>query len=277
MNRRSNRTLRISAMFPRAARRTRWNGILTVPFFVLHNPLSWKGAMMKRFMQITLAVTVITIVGCQVRTQGQQQERPREDGLRRLSAMHYLLATDKSVQDDLKLSEEQVKKIKELEAKEDQVVRDSNNKNEGFIKMRQQQIANEKALPNILDAMQLARLEQIELQRAGAQSLRYPDIARTLDLTDEQKESIKQSHTKFLEDIRGLSSEKARKKREEVRQAALEQMTDVLTAEQKMKWKEMLGQPFKGEVVNLTHSQKLKSTSSRNWVEQLKSWWKNGR
>src|SRR5579885_1440819 len=139
--------------------------------------------MMKRLMQITLAVSVIAMAGCPFRTQERQQERPPEDGLRQLPGIHYLLVTDKSVQDDLKLSEEQIKKIKELEAKEDQAVRDSNNRNEAFIKMRQQQNANEKALPNILDARQLVRLEQIDLQRMGAEALRYSEVARALDLT----------------------------------------------------------------------------------------------
>jgi Spy/CpxP family protein refolding chaperone len=113
--------------------------------------------------------------------------------------------------------------------------------------MQQQQIANEKELPNILDARQLARLKQIALQRSGAEALRYTEVAKALNLTDEQKEQIKHIHIKMREDIRSLRGEKTSKKIEEMRKGTGEKMMNVLTAEQKTMLKEMMGEPFKGQ------------------------------
>jgi Spy/CpxP family protein refolding chaperone len=165
------------------------------------------------------------------------------------------LLTQKSVQDELKLAPDQVEKIKELAQKQQEAfagLRDLSQE-ERQAKMREMRQANDKALAEVLKPEQMKRLRQINLQQMGAMALGNAETAKTLGLTDEQKEKIKaigDDARKEMQELRqsGGDPDDVRKKTEEIRKSSGEKMMAVLTDEQKAKWKELAGEPFKGEI-----------------------------
>lgn len=205
---------------------------------------------MKRLSQLGLVVAIAAMV-CGT-AQAQQRQRPGGPGGFGIGPM-FLLG-QKSVQEELKLSDEQVKKIKELTEKQHesfQGLRDLS-REELRTKMQEAAKANDKAIAAILKPEQLKRVKQIGLQQRGAMVVNDPDVAKTLKITDEQKEKIKDIQTKAREAAGGGQrpdrSEEAIKKREEARKATNEKVMGVLTAEQKTKLKEMQGETFTGKI-----------------------------
>src|SRR5262249_32466009 len=109
-----------------------------------------------------------------------------------------MLLTQKPVQEDLKLSEDQVKKIQELQKSQPQQGRLG-----GFQKLSQEErdelrkkmealaAANKKAIAEILTPDQVKRVDQITLQARGAGAFADAKVAEALNLTEEQKEKIK--------------------------------------------------------------------------------------
>lgn len=164
------------------------------------------------------------------------------------------LLSQKSVQEELKLTEDQVKKVKELSDKQRESFRGLRDlsQEERQKKMAEAAKANTKALAEILKPEQLKRVKQISLQQRGAGALRDPEVVKTLNLTDEQKDKVKtiqdEARKARGDGQRGDRSAEARKKREEARKATNDKLLGVLTAEQKSKLKELTGEPFKGEI-----------------------------
>jgi len=206
--------------------------------------------MMKRLAQITLAAALVAMAVSPALAQERQRQRPggRFGGFG--GGMVYLL-TQKSVQEELKLSEEQVKKVEELRTKQResfQGLRDLSQE-ERQKKMREQGEATQKAVAGILKPEQLKRGRQISLQLQGAGALRNEEVAKALNITDDQKEKIREIQRKSFEEMRGLGrGEEARTKIQELRKATNEKVMAVLTAEQKTKLKEMQGKPFTGKI-----------------------------
>lgn len=206
---------------------------------------------MKRLMQITLVAAVVAMTAGSALAQEQQRQRQRPGGGfgGGFGGGMLNLLRQKSVQDELKLSEEQTKKIQELSEKQResfQGLRDLSQE-ERRTKMEELGKANQKAISEILKPEQMKRARQISLQQPGA--LANPEVAKTLNITDEQKEKMREIQTKAGEELRGLrGQEDAAKKIQEIRKATNEKVMGILTAEQKAKLKEMQGEPFKGEI-----------------------------
>jgi Spy/CpxP family protein refolding chaperone len=172
------------------------------------------------------------------------------------------LARNKSVQQELKMTDEQVKKV-------DDALRQVREKHqEEFQKMREGQLSDEerqtlfktigeetnKELASILSAEQNKRLKQIELQQAGSRGLLQDDVEKALKLTDEQKDKIKTINEDAQKEMRSLG-EAARsgggggfaefgKKMAALRKESLDKAMAVLTAEQVTTYKELTGAPF---------------------------------
>ncbi|HVK09507.1 MAG TPA: hypothetical protein VM597_12090 [Gemmataceae bacterium] len=115
-----------------------------------------------------------------------------------------------------------------------------------------------KAAEKILKPEQSKRLKQISLQNAGLRGITSADAA-DLKLSDDQKSKIKSIATELDKDVAELSpmgkggfggggggrvSPETREKIANLRKEAMEKATEVLTADQKTKWKEMTGEPF---------------------------------
>jgi Spy/CpxP family protein refolding chaperone len=207
---------------------------------------------MKRLMQVILVAAVTAMAAAP--TSAQERQRPRGGpGFGGFGGGTIFLLNQKSVQEELKLSEEQVKKANELWEKQResfQGLRDLSQE-ERRTKLQEAAKANDKAVAEILKPEQLKRVKQIALQQQGARALANPEVAKTLNLSDEQKNKIQDIQSKAFEEMRGLGrdqGEEARQKRQEVMKATNEKVMGVLTAEQKTKLKAMQGEPFKGEI-----------------------------
>jgi hypothetical protein len=132
------------------------------------------------------------------------------------------------------------------------------------------------AVAAILSPEQVSRLRQIALQIAGPMAFREPDIAAALNLTAEQRERIRAIEADVFpvrlewrapgappperKGEAGLSRdgewrapgepllEPPEKPHPQKLRAARDKMLAVLTVEQKAKWEELTGKPFKGKL-----------------------------
>jgi Spy/CpxP family protein refolding chaperone len=223
---------------------------------------------MRRLGRIALVLAVVVMVSSsalaqerQQRQRGQQGQRGQRGGFGGFGGGTVFLLNQKSVQDELKLSDEQITKAKELSDKQRESFRGQRGQRgqrdeEARKKLEEARQATEKAVAEILKPEQLKRVKQISLQQQGARALNNPDVATALKLSDVQKEKLKSIRGEAQTargqrgqgGQRGQRSEEERKKQEEARKATNEKLMNVLTAEQKTKWKEMTGEPFKGEI-----------------------------
>jgi Spy/CpxP family protein refolding chaperone len=171
------------------------------------------------------------------------------------TTVQLLLLRQKSVQTELKLSDDVAKKVMEFTNMES----DEYGKalklaaKERTAKFDELEKANKKFLEDNLSADQRKRLEQITLQVTGVYQLGRPEVVKALNLTEEQQnkfEALQKETRKALEEIitateRAGKAEKLSKLREETNK----KIAAVLTDEQKAKVKEIVGEPFKGELV----------------------------
>jgi hypothetical protein len=198
---------------------------------------------MKRLIQITLAAAVV------VMTVSPALAQQRGGG--GFGGGTLFLLTQKSVREELKLSDEQVKKVTELQEKQResfQGLRDLSQE-ERRTKMQEAVKAQSEAIAKILQPQQLKRVKQIALQQAGARAVNDEEVAKTLKVTDEQKEKIREIQRESFEKLRelGFDEDKA-KEREALQKETNGKMMAVLSSEQQAKLKEMQGEPFKGKI-----------------------------
>ena len=172
------------------------------------------------------------------------------------------LLTNKSVQQELKLSEDQTKKI-------ETVVQDVRKKHQDeFAALRNadqaerrekgaalmQKVSEEtkKGLSGVLQPAQEKRFKQIELQTQGSRAFADPEVQKTLKLTDDQQEKIKTINEDAAKEMREMfqggggrgNFQEAQKKMAELRKETMNRTQEVLTSGQKEQWKEMTGTPF---------------------------------
>jgi Spy/CpxP family protein refolding chaperone len=150
----------------------------------------------------------------------------------------YLSA--KSVQDELKLSEDDAKKVTDALRGLDRNL----SREERAEKTKQ-------ILKDNLKEDQIKRLNQIMWQREGiGRAIANPDVQTALKLDDKQKDQVKtieEDSRKKISDL-GRPSADNREKIQELRKKSNEDITAVLTDDQKKAWKDLLGPEFKGEI-----------------------------
>jgi hypothetical protein len=166
-----------------------------------------------------------------------------------------VLLNQKSVQAELKLSDEQSKKAM-AEFRKLTTARQAARDLEGedrLKKIEEQNRECEKAVQEILKPDQAKRFRQILLQEQGIQTFFRPEVVSALGITKEQKEKIQAIQEESRKQVKGLRQpggdrEKIQKKMAELTKAGAEKVVKILTDDQKAKWKEMTGAPFTGEV-----------------------------
>jgi Spy/CpxP family protein refolding chaperone len=167
-----------------------------------------------------------------------------------------MLLRQESVQKELKVTDDQLKKIEDLseqmrEKFQEAFGLEGEERNKKMQELRQE---NDKALAGILKPDQLKRLKQISYQQQGAMAVADPEVAKALQLSDAQKEVIRKANQEMGAQMRELFTpgsppdEEARKKMTELRTATADKIMKSLTSEQKAKLKELQGPPFKGEI-----------------------------
>jgi len=168
-----------------------------------------------------------------------------------------MLLGQESVRKELKLSDEQIKKLDELSAKQREGfegLRDASReqRREKFAELAK---TGREAVNAILTEEQRTRYRQIGLQVRGLSALGDDEVAQSLSLTDEQKKKVEEIQQASREEMRGLfqgggggDRAEMRKKFEEARKAVDEKLGAVLTPEQQAKWKELTGPKFEGQL-----------------------------
>jgi hypothetical protein len=165
-----------------------------------------------------------------------------------------LLLTQESVQTELQLSETQVKGVGDWATLRRELRRGPYRTDPDEWNSKVQQIlAQEKALTEGLGPRQAERLRQISWQQRGPFAFTDPEVSEALQLTAAQKETIRT----LVEEARpprppspgawGRGSDGPRRTEEGMNRTK-DRLRAVLTADQTARWKEMLGEPFKGVV-----------------------------
>jgi len=171
-----------------------------------------------------------------------------------------MLLSNKSVQEELKLTDEQVKKVEKAVSE----VRDKNR--EEFEKIRdlsgdqraergvalRRKVDEEtrESLRGVLEPNQVRRMRQIRLQVRGADALAEPRVQEALELTADQKTKIHEINEDAHEDMReifrdaGDDREGAMRKLRALHKETLDRAIGVLSDKQKVEWKERTGEPF---------------------------------
>ncbi len=166
------------------------------------------------------------------------------------------LLTQKSVQEELKLSADQTKQAGELAEKQRggfQGLRDLS-EDERRKKLEERAETNQKSLAELLQPEQLKRLKQISWQQQGAFAFEQPEVASALQLTNDQKDKLKALQQGAREKMRAAfqGGQPDREKMQAARKAVADEAMGVLTTDQQSKWKELTGPTFSGEIVRPT-------------------------
>lgn len=163
------------------------------------------------------------------------------------------LLANKSVQEDLKLSAEQIGKAKELADKQPNFKDFPKDREERKKKFEEISQATEKAVAGFLKPEQLKRLKQLMVQQKGEWAFYDTDVSASLKLSDAQKDQIQGIRKEAGKAIRNIfqqaqgDRQEIQKKLAEHRKGLMAKIVGSLTEEQKKTWQELVGEPFKGD------------------------------
>src|SRR5262245_39153253 len=170
--------------------------------------------------------------------------------------MSAMLASNKQLQDELKMDEEELGKLRDALSKmrEDMAdlftkIRDASpdERNDIFKKMGE---TTTKAVHSVLKPEQIKRLNQIENQQAGFGMFIKADVQKALKLTDDQKSSIEginENLQKDLRELRGFDPQNQRK-RQGLQNEAMDKVEGLLDNTQQTALKDLTGPPFEMRV-----------------------------
>jgi hypothetical protein len=168
---------------------------------------------------------------------------------------NLMLANQKSVQEDLKMDDTQVEKVKELQKKQFASFKGFKelSKEEQAAKRKEINQANDKAVAEILKSDQNKRLKQIsfQLKEKSGRAFTDPEVIAALKISDDQKDKLtaiqKETGTQMKE-LRNEGTDEAKTKIAELQKSSKAKTLAVLTDDQKKQWKEMTGEPFMGKI-----------------------------
>jgi Spy/CpxP family protein refolding chaperone len=184
------------------------------------------------------------------------------------------LIQNQSVQKELKLTDEQIQKVKDATQSINEKFRDERaglrnlqgdeRREKGQELGKKIAAETNQALASILKPEQQKRLKEITLQRDGPRAFNTEDVQKSLKLTDEQKDKIKTINEDAAKDMREIFPQGGRRgaggggggvadanafKESMTKMAALnketmDKISSVLTDDQKKAWKDMTGALF---------------------------------
>ncbi len=213
----------------------------------------------RRLLGWSLAIVAWSVLASLVWAQ-PERERGRGRGMM-MGPDLVGLALQKSVSEELKLTSDQVDRLKALGEPERPGRGGEGSGEERRKKWLETMAVREKKVAEIVEPGQLTRLKQINYQVMGPRAFALPAVANELNLNEEEKEKVHKvmeegfaEHGKLMRsgEIKEGDSEEIktanREKFAKVDAASLEKIMALLTSEQQAKWKEMLGEPFKGKI-----------------------------
>jgi len=217
----------------------------------------------------SLSKFVLAIVVAAVASFGAQAQRPGGGRQQQPQPIALLVLTNKDLQAELKITDDQKKDLKELMTKAEELNKKRAEAMSGGqpdrtvlqeLQKEAQALGDEakKGAEKLTDA-QKKRIKQIDIQRMGLAAFANEDVAKELKVTDDQKKELKtiaEDVQKQMRDLRmeiggggggRLDPEKQAeliKKSKEMTDAATEKVMKLMTDEQKKAYKEMTGDAF---------------------------------
>ena len=179
-----------------------------------------------------------------------EKNKPVPEG----GAVQIVLLRHQSVRDDLKLTADEAKKIDDFTEEQWKKARRAEDlgQQESDSLFADLTRENDRFLMQTLTPDQRKRLDQITLQLAGLLWVTRPRIASQLNLTEDQKTKVAQYQKEARAEMEDLLHSTTRRDRSarlrELRTTSRKRLMDVLTDEQEKKWKEMAGEPFRGDL-----------------------------
>lgn len=180
---------------------------------------------------------------------------------RGLVGLHGLVG-NKSVQEELKLNDDQKAKVTELTKKAQSDMEEKTKDLTGADRrtkmpaiMKELNDSTSKSLAGILKEEQLKRLKQIQLQREGVRAFANEQVQKALKFSDAQTREVKEildaAQKQIQEDTKDIPRDDAAKRRQvtqKINREAREKVMGKLSDDQKTQWKEMTGEPFQVRV-----------------------------
>lgn len=169
------------------------------------------------------------------------------------------LLSDKAVQKELKLTDEQIEKAEKANTEMREKRQEKMQELQGLegaerqekmqAMMKEFAADSKKVTDSLLKPEQQKRFDQLVLQRQGTMAFNSPEIQSKLKMTDEQKNKLKDLQTESQEKMRELfqpggDQAEMRTKMQAFQKEMTEKTMALLTEDQKKTWKEMTGEPF---------------------------------
>jgi hypothetical protein len=171
------------------------------------------------------------------------------------TTVQLLLLRQKSVQEELKLTPEVVKKVMDFTNKQADSFRGDLKlgKEEAKAKVKALGNENKQFLEMTLTPVQNKRLRQVTLQVTGLYQLTRSDVAKVLNLTKAQQLKFKALRKVTRKKLGLMLEAKSPQVRKELfsklRAETRKKIRAILTKEQKAKVKQLVGKQFKGDIV----------------------------
>jgi len=212
---------------------------------------------MKTFGKVVLAFGLVAMTSAPVWAQGRGGFGGGFGG-----GGGAMLLSNKGVQEELKASDEQAKKLDALAEETRTKNRDQfeklrdlpqDERREKMVELnRESQADLHASLTKILKPEQVKRYHQIQTQQAGVMAFSTPRVQEALKLTDDQKSKIREiAESNRGGGFAGLNKDssaderaEARKKMAATRKENLAKVEAILTADQKAAWKDLVGSPY---------------------------------
>jgi Spy/CpxP family protein refolding chaperone len=181
--------------------------------------------------------------------------RPQERSLPERTTIELLLLRQKSVQQELKVSPALAKKVGEFTHKQHEAFSEALKLGAEDRKQKIRDLAkeNKQFLDDNLMPGQRKRLFEITLQVTGLHELNRPEVAKGLNLTEEQQQKFKDLQKQHRKDLAEIFQSKERESRNgklaKLRADTRIKVRAILTDEQKAKVRELVGEPFRGQIV----------------------------
>jgi hypothetical protein len=180
--------------------------------------------------------------------------RPAEPIVPEGTTVKLILLRQKSVQQELAVAPDLAKKIMDFTEKQHLVFQEvmklgQDERRQKFEELEKQ---NKQFLADNLEPRQAKRLHQIAMQLAGLVLVGRAEVAKELKLTEDQQHKCKELRQEAGKQLEAIMQEKDRATRRDklvkLRKETREKVHTLLTDQQKAKARELLGEPFEGEI-----------------------------
>jgi hypothetical protein len=181
--------------------------------------------------------------------------RPAEKVTPEGNTVQLLLLRQKSVQEELKLSPDVVKKVMDFTNKQHAELHKARKlgKEELKAKLKELRDENKQFLDKALTPEQHKRVNQIALQVTGLFQLNRPEVAQVLNLTKAQKVKLRVLQRAARKKLAQVLDAKSPQERKELfaklRAETRKKIRAILTKAQKDQVKEIVGKRFTGDIV----------------------------